>query len=98
MGVSPQTEMVEATHVSKVGSKGEPRGRPYDNMTAKVKPLFDPQTLLAKVGKSRIQADYRKNQNIFSQGDPADAIFYVLKGRVKLTVISKEGKEAVIAM
>jgi CRP/FNR family cyclic AMP-dependent transcriptional regulator len=98
MGVSPLTEMVEATDVSKVGSKGEPRGRPNDKMTAKLKPLFDPQTLLAKVGKSRIQADYRKNQNIFSQGDPAEAIFYLLKGRVKLTVISKEGKEAVIAI
>jgi CRP/FNR family cyclic AMP-dependent transcriptional regulator len=86
------------THVSKLRSKGELGSVPKRNLTAKVKPLFDPQTFLAKVGKSRTQADYRKNQKIFSQGDPAEAIFYIQKGRAKLTVVSKEGKEAVIAI
>ncbi len=43
-------------------------------------------------------ADYKRNQSVFSQGDPADAIFYIQKGKVKLTVVSKQGKEAVVAI
>jgi CRP-like cAMP-binding protein len=77
---------------------GEPRGTPDGNMTKKRKPLFDPKPFLARVGKARTQANYRKNQKVFSQGDPADSIFYLEKGRVKLTVVSKDGKEAVIAI
>jgi CRP-like cAMP-binding protein len=67
-------------------------------MTPKLKPLFDPETFLAKVGKGRTQADYRKNQKVFSQGDTAEDIFYLQKGSVKLTVVSKDGKEAVVAI
>jgi CRP/FNR family cyclic AMP-dependent transcriptional regulator len=62
------------------------------------KPSFDPQIFLAKVGEGRTMADYQKNQIVFSQGDAADAIFYIQNGKVKLTVVSKHGKEAVIAM
>lgn len=43
-------------------------------------------------------ADYKKNQVVFSQGDPADAIFYIQQGKVKLTVVSPQGKEAVIGL
>ena len=64
----------------------------------KTKPLFDPEVFLTRVVKGKTQADYRKNHKIFSQGDPAESVFYVQKGRVKLTVISKDGKEAVIAI
>jgi CRP/FNR family cyclic AMP-dependent transcriptional regulator len=67
-------------------------------MTPKLKPLFDPKLFLAKVGKGRSISEYRKNQLVFSQGDPGDAIFYIQKGKVKLTVISRQGKEAVIAI
>jgi CRP/FNR family transcriptional regulator, cyclic AMP receptor protein len=67
-------------------------------MTPKAKPPFDPQVFLAKVGEGHTLADYKKNQVVFSQGDPADAIFYVQKGRVKLTVVSQQGKEAVIGL
>jgi CRP/FNR family cyclic AMP-dependent transcriptional regulator len=59
---------------------------------------FQPKTFLNKIGKGMTNADYRKNQKVFSQGDPADAVFYVQKGRIKVTVISKQGKEAVIAL
>jgi CRP/FNR family cyclic AMP-dependent transcriptional regulator len=59
---------------------------------------FDPKIFLAKVGKGRTLADYNENQLVFSQGDPADAIFYVQKGKVKLTVVSSQGKEAVIGI
>jgi len=67
-------------------------------MKRKAKPAFDPRAFLAKVGKCRTLADYTKNQRIFSQGDPADALFYIQKGKVKLTVVSKQGKEAVVAI
>jgi CRP/FNR family cyclic AMP-dependent transcriptional regulator len=50
------------------------------------------------VGKGRTISEYRKNQAIFMQGDPAEAIFYIHKGKVKLTIVSKAGKEAVIAI
>jgi CRP/FNR family cyclic AMP-dependent transcriptional regulator len=59
---------------------------------------FDPKSFLAKVGQGRTIAAYRKNQPIFSQGDPADALFYVQKGKVKLTVVSSHGKEAIVAI
>ena len=61
-------------------------------------PLFDPKVFLAKVGAGKTTTGYHKNQTIFSQGDAAEAIFYIQKGRVKLTVVSRQGKEAVIAI
>jgi CRP/FNR family cyclic AMP-dependent transcriptional regulator len=62
------------------------------------KTSFDPQIFLAKVGEGRTIADYQKNQKVFSQGDPADAIFYIQDGKVKLTVVSTHGKEAVVGI
>jgi CRP-like cAMP-binding protein len=59
---------------------------------------FDPKSFLSKVGEGRTIADYHKNQVIFWQGDLADAVFYLQAGKVKLTVVSKQGKEAVIAI
>jgi CRP-like cAMP-binding protein len=59
---------------------------------------FVPKAFIAKVGKGRTLADYKKNQRIFAQGDPAEALFYIQSGKVKLTVISKQGKEAVVAI
>src|SRR5580700_3631997 len=67
-------------------------------MTPKSKPLFNPKLFLAKVGEGRTIAEYPKNQMVFSQGDPANAVFYIQKGKVKLTVVSHAGKEAVIAI
>jgi CRP/FNR family cyclic AMP-dependent transcriptional regulator len=67
-------------------------------MKPKTKPPFDPQIFLAKVGEGQTIADYRKKQKIFSQGDPADAIFYIQQGRIKLSVISQQGKEAVVGI
>ena len=59
---------------------------------------FDPKIFLAGTGKGRTLADHAKNQKIFLQGDPADAVFYIHKGKIKLTVVSKQGKEAVVAL
>jgi CRP-like cAMP-binding protein len=53
---------------------------------------------LAKVGEGKTIANYRKDQIIFSQGEAADAVFYIQHGKVKLTVVSKHGKEAVVAI
>jgi CRP/FNR family transcriptional regulator, cyclic AMP receptor protein len=66
-------------------------------MTPKSKPLFDPKTFLARVGEGRTIAEYSKDQMVFSQGDPANAVFYIQKGKIKLTVVSNNGKEAIIA-
>ena len=59
-------------------------------------PTFDPKALLARVNGGRSVVSFQRKQAIFSQGDPADAVFYLQKGRVKLTVVSKQGKEAVV--
>ena len=53
---------------------------------------------LSRVGAGQAAAHYRKKQLIYAQGDPADAVFYVQEGRVKLTVVSPRGKSAVVAM
>jgi len=59
---------------------------------------FDPDTFLATIGEGRKILVVPKKQTIFAQGDEADAIFYIQKGRVRLTVVSKTGKEATIAI
>jgi CRP/FNR family transcriptional regulator, cyclic AMP receptor protein len=59
---------------------------------------FDPKQFLAKIGEGKSVSQYHKNQIIFSQGEIAEAIFYIQKGKVKLTVVSDQGKEAVVAI
>jgi CRP/FNR family cyclic AMP-dependent transcriptional regulator len=67
-------------------------------MAKKRRPTFDPKSFLAEVGEGRTVSQYRKDQIVFSQGDPADAVFYIQKGKVKVTVVSDQGKEAVVAI
>ena len=67
-------------------------------MAIKRRPSFDPKSFLAKVGEGRSIEGYHKDQIVFSQGDPADAVFYVESGKVKVSVASEQGKEAVVAM
>jgi CRP/FNR family transcriptional regulator, cyclic AMP receptor protein len=62
------------------------------------KASFDPKMFLAKVGAGKTILEVRKNQNIFAQGEAADTIFYIQTGRVKLTVVSEQGKEAVVGI
>ena len=59
---------------------------------------FDTATFLAQPGDGRSITKHRKNQIIFSQGDPADSVFYIQKGKLKVTVVSARGKEAVAAI
>jgi CRP/FNR family cyclic AMP-dependent transcriptional regulator len=64
----------------------------------KARASFDPRAFLAKVGIGKTISEYQKDQVVFSQGDTADAVFYIQKGRFKLTVISEQGKEAVVGI
>jgi CRP/FNR family transcriptional regulator, cyclic AMP receptor protein len=67
-------------------------------MAAKSRPPFDSKSFLAMVGEGRSIGEYRKDEIVFSQGDRADAVFYIQSGKVKVTVVSEQGKEAVVAM
>jgi CRP-like cAMP-binding protein len=67
-------------------------------MATKSRPSFNSTSFLAKVGEGRSMGKYGKSQVVFSQGDAADAVFYVHKGKVKITVVSEQGKEAVVAI
>jgi CRP-like cAMP-binding protein len=59
---------------------------------------FDPKKFLAKVGDGKTIAEYQKDQTVFAQGDAAEAVFYLQKGRIKITVVSEQGKEAVVGI
>ena len=59
---------------------------------------FDAKAFLTKAGTGRSTSPYRKKQVVFAQGDPADAVFYLERGQIKLTVVSERGKSAVVAM
>lgn len=63
--------------------------KPYD---------FDPKKFLATIGEGRRVVLFSKKQAIFAQGDPADAVFYLQRGKVQLSVVSKVGKEATIGI
>ena len=67
-------------------------------MRKRVTASFDPKIFLAKVGDGKAISKYQKGQIVFSQGDRADAVFYIQKGKIKLTIVSERGKEAVIGL
>jgi len=65
---------------------------------AKKAPTLDPGAFLATAGAGRAKEKFKRNQAIFRQGDDADAVYYIDKGKVQITVASKQGKEGVIAI
>ncbi len=67
-------------------------------MKSKTEIAFDPKVFLAKTDGGRTLSKYGRNETIFSQGDPADSVFYIQHGKVKVTVNSSQGKEAVVAI
>jgi CRP-like cAMP-binding protein len=79
---------VEMTFVE---PKEAPMGKPAND-------VFDAKVFLAKVGAGKTILKFHKNQKVFAQGEVADTIFYIQKGRIKLTVLSEQGKEAVVAI
>jgi CRP/FNR family cyclic AMP-dependent transcriptional regulator len=62
------------------------------------KPRFDPKLFLGKTADGQSIATYQKHQVVFAQGDRADALFYLQSGKVKITVLSQQGKEAVLVL
>jgi len=67
-------------------------------MLSKNSSEFHPKRFLATIGEGRIVVAIPKEQTIFAQGDPVDAVFYIQKGKVRLTVVSKTGKEATLGI
>jgi CRP/FNR family cyclic AMP-dependent transcriptional regulator len=67
-------------------------------MPAEAKPPFDPTLFLARVEAGKTRTELRRRQIVFSQGDPADAVFYIEKGKIELRVWSQQGKEAILAI
>ena len=59
---------------------------------------FDGKAFMAAVGAGRSVQTYRKNDTVFAQGDPADSVFYIQRGKIKLAIVSPRGKEAVVAI
>jgi CRP/FNR family cyclic AMP-dependent transcriptional regulator len=74
----------------------KPKSKPQPQ--SHTKQPFDPKIFLARVGKGRTIASYREGETVFAQGDKAESIYYIEEGKIKLTVVSKQGKEAVIAI
>ena len=67
-------------------------------MPAKESHDFDPKKFLATMGEGREVVAFAEKQTIFTQGDAADAVFYIQKGKVRLTVVSQIGKEATLGI
>lgn len=67
-------------------------------MSEELDPDFDVEAFLAKADGGKTVREYAKGKIVFSQGDPADAVFYIQKGRVSFRVVSEQGKEAVVAL
>jgi CRP-like cAMP-binding protein len=77
----------------------EPKSRPpKGNKNNEGLSSFDPKVFLATAGVGRKVLKHAKKEVIFTQGDHADAVFYITKGKIKVTVLSKDGKEAVVAL
>jgi CRP/FNR family transcriptional regulator, cyclic AMP receptor protein len=71
---------------------------PNSPQTQPLKDVVDPLAFLSRTGEGITIERYRKNQKIFSQGDIADAVFFIQKGKVQITVLSEHGKEAVVGI
>src|SRR5947209_3311359 len=63
-----------------------------------VTPSFNPKAFLALVGDGKTSLEFSEREAVFAQGDPANAVFYIQRGKVQLTVLSQQGKQAVLAM
>jgi CRP/FNR family cyclic AMP-dependent transcriptional regulator len=70
----------------------------FDAMVTAKKCTFDPETFLATAGEGREIVVLHRRDRVFSQGDASDGVFFVQEGKVKLTVVSRKGKEAILAM
>ena len=69
-----------------------------DFRKSKRKPPFDPKVFLGTENGGRAICKYKKDRTLFVQGGPADAVFYIRNGKVKITIVSEQGKEAIVAI
>jgi CRP/FNR family transcriptional regulator, cyclic AMP receptor protein len=103
--MSPARQSTGSSQKSKI-ARQVPIGPTFQTERGGISPLvaakkrrnFDPHAFLATIGEGRKFVLFPKKQKIFAQGDTADAVFYVQTGKVKLTVVSKTGKEATIGI
>jgi CRP/FNR family cyclic AMP-dependent transcriptional regulator len=72
-------------------------GKPKAKRKKKTPP-FDPKAFLSKITGGHTVSNYRKDEIVYTQGQPADSVFYMHKGKAKITVLSEQGKEAVVAL
>ena len=72
------------------------KARPVN--ASQTRPDFDAEAFLKSAGAARRVATYQKGKVVFSQGQPSDTVFYLQKGEIKISVLSRNGKEAVVAM
>jgi len=101
LGSEADAEGVESSFARTVEKGGEfypGEGTKSLSNRPKERPVFDTASFLAKVGEGRTIATYRKKSLVFAQADAADAVFYLQSGKLKLSVVSNTGKEAVIAI
>jgi hypothetical protein len=83
---------------SQSGSHAAPNKRGTLPVNIKRKQPFVLESFLCHAEGGRTKAKYQKNETIFRQGDSADAVFYIMDGKCKVTVVSEKGKEAVVAL
>ena len=96
-----QSRLVRGWQTAAPDRAASPQGIPRTtdiNIPFKKRDSFDPGSFLSKAGLGKTMVQLQKKQVVFSQGDPADSVYYIQHGRVKLTVVSKSGKEATIAL
>jgi CRP-like cAMP-binding protein len=93
-------EMPGSTRLGEMRRSARFGGRPtlVGSQAAGARRDFSPAEFLSQPGLGKAIVEVRKNEHVFSQGDSADAVFYIQKGRVKVGVVSKQGKEAVVAL
>src|SRR5579859_567570 len=94
----PSRELPSVRHRPGIFRQREPNPNMARVARRKIASEFDPNTFLATIGEGRKIVAVQKKQTIFTQGDRADAVFYVQKGKVRLTVVSKGGKEATVGI
>jgi CRP/FNR family transcriptional regulator, cyclic AMP receptor protein len=90
------TKITRQTPIHPISQRTQNSARP--RLASNNIPEFDPQRFLATIGVGRKAVLVPTKQNIFTQGDPADAVFYLQRGKVRLTVVSKTGKEATVGI
>jgi len=90
------TKIARQTPINRISQRT--RNSAPSNRVPKNGRAFDPHAFLATIGEGRKAMLFPKKPPIFAQGDPADAIFYLQTGKVRLTVVSKTGKEATIGV